>query len=171
MPHGPDHILNIRRGKRTDIPALRALSGAVAGSARAQNQNQDKDQDQGPKLKEASQPMTKQEIQHWRRLASDPSLDFYVAEQAGSLQGMVLVDYLRSLHDPGWRASLDITVPASAAEGVGQALLDFAKARARKRGCRFMYIQDCQAMGIGNEELLKRNGFSGAGTLLSCTLS
>jgi GNAT superfamily N-acetyltransferase len=144
---------------------------AVAGSAQAQNQAQNQDLDQETTLKEASQQMTKQEVRHWRRLASDPSLDFYVAEQAGSLQGMVLVGYLRSLHNPGWRASLDITVLASAAEGIGQALLDFAKARARKRGCQLMCIQDCQAIGLGDEELLKRNGFSGVGTLLSCTLS
>ena len=109
-------------------------------------------------------------MRHWRRLASDPSLDFYVAEQAGSLQGMVLVGYLRSLHNPGWRASLDITVLASAAEGIGQALLDFAKARARKRGCQLMYLQACNAPERGDEELLKQNGFCGAGTLLSCPL-
>ena len=153
-------MLHIRRGKRTDAPALRALSFTIAGSIR------------DPKaIQEASQDLTKQEIQHWRRLASDPALDLYVAEQAGSLQGIVLVAYLRSLHNPGWRASLDITVPASADEEIGQALLDFAKARARKRGCQRMDIQACNAPGLGDEELLKRNGFSDAGTLLSCLLS
>ena len=116
MAHEPDHRLHIRRGKRTDIPALRALSFAVAGSDEDQNQ----EATQETTLKEASQQMTKQEVQHWRRLASDPSLDFYVAEQAGSLQGMVLVCYLRSLYNPGWYAILDITILASAAEGIGK---------------------------------------------------
>ena len=68
---------------------------------------------------------------------------------------MVLVCYLRSLHSRGWRASLDITVLASAAEEIGQSLLDFAKARARKRGCQLMYLQACNAPGLGDEELLK----------------
>jgi hypothetical protein len=156
--HGPENILHIRCGKRTDAPALRALSLAVAGSTHNQ-----KDQ-------EVSQDLTKKEIQHWRRLASDPALDFYVAEQAGSLQGMILVCYLRSLHTPGWRASLDITILASAAEEIGQALLDFAKARARKRGCQVIDLQACNAPALGGEALLKRNGFSSAGTLLSCPL-
>ncbi len=165
MAHGPDHILNIRRGKRTDAPALQALSFAVAGSIHNQQATQ------VTPLREAFQDLTKQEIQHWRRLASDPALDFYIAEQAGSLQGIVLVCYLRSLYNPGWYAILDITILASAAEGIGQALLDFAKARARKRGCQLMCIQACKATGRGDEELLKRNGFSAAGTLLSCALS
>lgn len=155
-------MLHIRRGKRTDAPALRALSFAIAGSIHAE--------DAQPATQPASQGLLKHEIQHWRRLASDPALDFYVAEQAGNLQGIILVGYLRSLHHPGWRASLDITVSASASKDVGQALLDFAKARARQRGCQLMYLQACNAPGLGDEELLKRNGFSAAKTLLSCPL-
>ena len=141
MTYGPENILHIRRGKRTDVPALQTLSFAVAGSIHTEHDQL------------ATHDLTKQEIQHWRRLASDPALDFYVAEQAGSLQGMVLVCYLRSLHNRGWRASLDITILASAAEEIGQALLDFAKARARKRGCQLMYLQACNAPGLGNAEL------------------
>ncbi len=168
MTHGPENILHIRRGKRTDAPALQALSFAVASSIDDKQATQQAVR--ATLLKEASQDLTKQEIQHWRRLASDPALDFYIAEQAGSLQGMVLVGYLRSLQNRGWRASLDITILASATEEVGQALLDFAKVRARKRGCQLMYLQACNAPGLRDEELLKRNGFSAAGTLLSCPL-
>ena len=81
-----------------------------------------------------------------------------------------MVGYLRSLLYPGWRASLDIGVLASAAGEVGQALLDFAKARARKRGCKLMDLQACNAPGLGTEELLKKNGFSRVGGLFLCPL-
>lgn len=155
MTNRPDDQLHIRRGKRTDAPALRALSLAGAGPVNDQ---------------ETSQNLTKQEIQHWRRLASDPALDFYVAELASSLQGVVLVAYRRSLHIPGWRASMDIAVLASPAEEIGQALLSFATERARKRGCKLLDIQACNARGLAIEELLTKNGFSSAGALLLCPL-
>ena len=77
----------MRRAKRTDISALRLLAAPAAAES-----------------------VSRTETRHWRRLASDPQLDFYVAEQAGAVQGMLLMCYVRSLGSPGWQALLDLIV-------------------------------------------------------------
>ena len=64
----------MRRAKRTDIAALRLLAAPAAAES-----------------------ISRAETRHWRRLASDPRLDCYVAEQAGAVQGLLLVCYVRTL--------------------------------------------------------------------------
>ena len=159
MTQKAQYNIKIRRGKRTDIPALRAL------------------------LSPAVKPdIPKQETRYWRRLAADPSIDFYVAEHAGTLQGMVLVCYIRRLDYHGWCAVLDFVVSVSTAEAeredmsgvrndIGQALLDFAKARAHKRGCQQLLVHRLEPDAQLKQELLTRNGFQPAGPLFSCSLS
>ncbi len=78
---------------------------------------------------------------HWRRPASDPSLDFYIAEREGTIRRMVLVCYIRELSRPDWRAILDIMAPVSVQRGISRVLLDFAKERARKRGGRELLMR------------------------------
>ena len=152
------HKIKIRRGKRTDIPALRALlnpAGAVTPD------------------------ISKHETRYWRRLAADPSLDFYVAEYAGRLQGLVLVCYIRRLDYHGWCAVLDFALSGSVAEDlrddIGQALINFAKTRARKRGCQQLVVHPSDADSPYRQELLKAlltgHGFQSVGSLLSCPLS
>ena len=143
MVQRPDEILRIRRAKRTDIPALRILAAPTAPG-----------------------PISRVETRHWRRLVSDPALDFYVAEQADAIQGMLLVCYVRTLGSPGWQALLNMIVRPAAGQDIAQALLDFAKARARKRGCQQLRVQSDRPY----RELLIQNGFIEAGTLLSCPL-
>lgn len=143
MVQRPDERLHIRRAKRTDIPVLRILATP-----------------RGPG------PISRAETRHWRRLASDPALDFYVAEQAGAVQGMLLVCYVRALSSSGWQALLDMTVHPAAGQDVAQALLDFAKVRARKRVCQQLWVQSDRPY----RELLIQNGFVPADTLLSCPL-
>lgn len=148
--------IKMRRGKRTDIPALRTLLTPAA-----------------------SQDITKRETRYWRRLAADPSVDFYVAEYAGIIRGMVLVCYIRGLDYHGWYAVLDFVVSAAADEAereemsndVGQALIDFAKTRAHKRDCQQMLVYRLDPDSLHKQELLTRQGFYPAGSLFSCTLS
>lgn len=147
MPDMHNGTVNIRRGKRADLPALLALLAPVErlGSDKAQ-------------------------ARHWRRLASDPAHDFYVAEQGGTIQGMVLVCYVRSLRHHGWQAILDVVVPAGAAQTIGQELLDFAKARARKRGCQHLFAWMIDHAGDERLAVLAEGGFRRAGDVLSCRL-
>jgi N-acetylglutamate synthase-like GNAT family acetyltransferase len=147
MPGMQNGTVKIRRGKRTDFPALMALVAPRAAIAAEGVQ-----------------------IRHWRRLAGDPSRDFYVAEQGGTIRGIVLVCYIRELHQPGWQAVLDIVAPPFTECGIGQALLDFAKERARKRGCqRLIYILSREESD--SPASLSPFGFQRVGEVLSCGLS
>lgn len=142
-----DGTIKIRRGKRTDFPALLTLLPAA----------------------QQRQP-TKTQVRHWRRLASDLRHDFYVAEQEGTVRGIVLVCYIRTLKQYGWQALLDLVVSAVDHCHIGQKLLAFAKARARKRGCRTLLI--CTP-DQGKQEVrlfLAQAGFSRVGDMLSCEL-
>jgi N-acetylglutamate synthase-like GNAT family acetyltransferase len=139
--------VTIRRGRRTDFPALLAL------------------------LSLAEQPETaKAQVRHWRRLASDPGHDFYVAEYQGLIQGMVLVSYIRGLKNSAWQAVLDMIVPSAVAGSVGQELLDFAKRRARQRGCQYLLTWYPSGSLREPPPLLIQGGFSPAGEMLSCNL-
>jgi N-acetylglutamate synthase-like GNAT family acetyltransferase len=142
-----EHSVKIRRGKRTDFPALLAL------------------------LPPANQAEThKAHLRHWRRLASDPRHDFYVAEQKGALLGLVLVCYVRSLRHEGWQAILDVVVSPLSEDTVGQDLLAFAKARARKRGCQQVLFYVPRQRTQDESALLAHAGFHSAGEMLSCEL-
>ena len=142
-----DGSVKIRRGKRTDFPALRALLAPAeqAGADKAQ-------------------------VRHWRRLARDPGHDFYVAEQEGTIQGMVLVGYVRELRHYGWQAILDMVMPSPAACTIGQQLLDFAKARARKRGCQHLLVWVTDQARDERLPALAQAGFRRVGEVLSYSL-
>jgi N-acetylglutamate synthase-like GNAT family acetyltransferase len=146
MPGMQNEPVKIRRGKRTDFPALVALLTS-----------------------EATPAADKGQVRHWRRLASDPRQDFYVAEHEGAIRGMVLVCYIRELRRPGWLAILDIVAPGECR--IGQALLDFAKERARKRGCQRLLMWGCDRKGDMLCTSLLPSEFRGVGEVLSCELS
>jgi N-acetylglutamate synthase-like GNAT family acetyltransferase len=139
--------VKIRRGKRTDLPALAAL------------------------LKpEASALIDKVQTRHWRRLASDPGLDFYIAEHDGTILGALLVCYIRTLRKQGWQAILDVALTVTSPCGLGLALVRFAKMRARKRGCRQLIAWRGKMETNGNLAVLQQGGFRPAGDMLSCEL-
>jgi N-acetylglutamate synthase-like GNAT family acetyltransferase len=144
MSHG---LITIRRAKRTDLPALAPLLSLLSAD------NTDK-----------------KYTQHWRRLANDPAHDFYVAEQQGTLQGMVLVSYVRTLVHMGWLAILDLALTPPAPKDVSFELIDFAKARARKRGCLHLVVY----IDTNNHPMpltpLFETGFLRTGEVLSCPL-
>jgi N-acetylglutamate synthase-like GNAT family acetyltransferase len=145
MSQGP---VTIRRGQRTDFPLLLQLLEPTALPERE-----------------------KAQVRYWRRVASSPVHDFYVAEQEGIVHGMVLVSYIRGLRTQGWQAILDLVTPVSALLEVGPLLLDFAKARARRRGCQQIMVW--HTTKDQTEELTTfflQAGFLHSGEVLSCAL-
>ena len=145
MPQG---AVKIRRGRRTDFPMLlQLLAPAVP------------------------QETGKAQVRYWRRVASDPIHDFYVAEQGGIVRGMVLVSYIRGLTSQGCRAILDLVVPVSVLCDIGLLLLNFAKTRAQQRGCHRIMVWDTRKEQA--EELTAlyvQAGFLRSGEVLSCAL-
>ncbi len=144
-------MLTIRRGRRTDLSACQTLLFPDA----------------------SSEEWRKAEVRHWRRLARDPALDFYVAQHDGLLQGMILVSYVRRLRRSGWLAIVDIAVLPAAPVQVGQALLSFAKERARKRACPSMVWLpgSCQSTSQLTPAFLRAHGFQQVGAFWSCSLA
>jgi N-acetylglutamate synthase-like GNAT family acetyltransferase len=145
MPQDP---VTIRRGKRTDFPLLLQRLAPTA-----------------------LQEMEKAQVRYWRRVASSPIHDFYVAEQEGTVCGMVLVSYIRGLTSQGWRAILDFVAPVSAFSDVGPLLLTFAKTRAQQRGCQqIMVWTTTQDQSEELTTLFCQAGFLRSGEVLSCAL-
>ena len=145
MPQGP---VTIRRGHRTDFPLLLQLLAPPAVQKRDKTQ-----------------------VRYWRRIASSPIHDFYVAEQEGIVCGMVLVSYIRSLTSQGWQAILDLVAPVSALRDAGLPLLTFAKIRAQQRGCQQIMVW--HTTKDQSEELTTffcQAGFIRSGEVLSCAL-
>lgn len=145
MPQG---AVKIRRGKRTDFPLLLQLLASTA-----------------------PQEIDKAQVRYWRRVASDPIHDFYVAEQGGIIRGMVLVSYIRGLTSQGWRAIVDLVAPVSAVCDIGLLLLNFAKTRAQQRGCHHILVWNTPKEH--SEELTTlfvQAGFLRSGEVLSCAL-
>jgi N-acetylglutamate synthase-like GNAT family acetyltransferase len=147
MPSMYDSRVTIRRGRRTDLPGILALLTPTAQVA-----------------------VDKAQARHWRRLAGDPSLDFYVAEQNGAILGALLVCYVRALREHGWRAILDLVLLPPSPCALGQDLVHFAKARARKRGCRQLIAWRREAAENGHLATLTQGGFHPVGEVLSCEL-
>ncbi len=143
-------MLTIRRGKRTDLAACQTMLFPDT----------------------ADDEWRKAEVRHWRRLARDPALDFYVAQHNGVLQGMILVNYMRRLRHSGWLAVVDIAVLPSASAQVGQALLDLAKERAHKRACPSVVW--LPGSGLSTAQLtptfFRENGFQQTGEFWSYPL-
>lgn len=143
-------MLTIRRGRRTDLSACQTILFPEA----------------------SGEEWRKAEVRHWRRLAQDPALDFYVAQHDGLLQGMILVNYIRRLRRSGWLAVVDIAVLPSAPVQVGQALLGFAKERARKRACpSLVWLPGPVQFTVPLvPTFLRDNGFQQVGECWSCPL-
>lgn len=143
-------MFRIRRGKRTDLAALEALCRPGASAPR----------------------FGKDVARHWRRLADDPGLDFYVAQDDDGLHGVVLLSYVRRLRDRGWHAFVDIALEDAAPTSVGNALIEFAKRRARTRACdAVLWLPDLEVRTPPEvAALLDGNGFCRRGACWSCPI-
>lgn len=143
-------MFRIRRGKRTDLAALEALCRPGVSAPRS----------------------GKDMARHWRRLADDPGLDFYVAQDDDGLHGVLLLSYVRRLRDRGWHAFVDIALEDTAPASVGNALIEFAKRRAHTRACdTVLWLPDLEVPTppeVG--ALLADNGFCRHGACWSCPI-
>lgn len=133
--------VRLRRGRRTDLTAVRALLGRTdrPGAQRFD-----------------------------RRVVTDLGGDVYVAEDAaGGLVGVVAVAYVRSLREGRWTALLDVLRARDVA--LATALLECAAGRARARGCTA--LQTLAAAGdAGLAETLGALGWQPAGQVLGLAL-
>lgn len=99
--------VRLRRARRTDLDAVRALLG---------------------------RPVRAGERRFDRRYVTDLGHDVFVAQDGtDEVVGVVGVVYVRSLARGRWRAVLDVLRARD--RPVGDALLVFAEGRARARGC------------------------------------
>ncbi|HXJ36679.1 MAG TPA: hypothetical protein VMS22_21795 [Candidatus Eisenbacteria bacterium] len=103
--------IRLRRGRRSDLPRVRAL---LPGETPPRRERFD------------------------RRTLATLAGDVYVAESAGGeIVGVVSVGYLRSLGAGRFEAILDTAHTRNAADApLLDRLIAFAEARARRRGCR-----------------------------------
>lgn len=147
MPTMHAEAIKIRRGRRTDLSALEELLKPGVSAL-----------------------IDKSQTRHWRRLAGDPSLDFYVAEYKGALQGALLVCYIRALQEPGWQAVLEVALALDSPGELAHALVSFAKARARQRGCQRLLVLRDRIETNGYVSMLQQRGFRPKGDVLSCDL-
>jgi GNAT superfamily N-acetyltransferase len=104
-----------RRARRTDFDAVSAILAASGLPA--------------PQPERAG-------LRRFRRLVADLGADFYVAEIAARVVGLVHVTYGRRLIG-GAHARLELLVvaPETRGQGVGRSLIQLAASRARRRGC------------------------------------
>jgi hypothetical protein len=83
---------------------------------------------------------------------------------------MVLVSYVRTLVHLGWLAILNIAVVPLAPGDISHRLIDFAKARARKRGCQRLVVYVSGSEPQMALTSLLETGFLRTGEVLSCPL-
>jgi hypothetical protein len=130
----PGTSLRVRRGRRDDMAALRAVLGEPAVPPRG-----------------------------LRRVVGDLRVDVYVAEDGGgTVVGVVAVTYARSLFRGGMGAVLDgvRARPPAGAEAVA-GLVAFAEERARRRGCRRLTAWPDPADGALRAALVARGYAAG----------
>ena len=102
--------IRVRRGRRSDVPRVRALLPAADGPARERFD---------------------------RRTFASLAGDVYVAKApGGTIVGVVSVSYLRSLAEGRFAAVLDAARATAGSRGLLDRLIAFAETRARRRGCR-----------------------------------
>jgi ribosomal protein S18 acetylase RimI-like enzyme len=143
MPATPLHI---RRCRRTDfIDVMRLLGDDDAPAAVPE----------------------KRTLRRFRGIVNDLGVDLYLAFLDGALAGLVHVTYARQLAD-GPRAEIARLVVARSLrrQGIGSALVDFARQRAIRRGCVML---SC-SVPEGNDEasaFLEKAGLSPDGAIFT----
>jgi hypothetical protein len=106
--------IRVRRSRRADFPAVRALLGTTSAA---------------------------RDARFAARTLGALAGDVYVAQEGqGPLRGIVVLGYVRSLADGRWVAILDGVWSAPGWEAVLGPLVTHAEARARQRGCRRIVV-------------------------------
>ncbi len=142
-------MLRIRRARRTDFTAAMALMASTGMVLPVPD---------------------RRTLRRFRQIVADLGGDFYLAMNDEQPVGLVHVTYTRQLAAPP-RAHLDqlLVAASSRRQGVGTALLDFARRRARRRGCAFLACHLRQA-DPQTEAFLDRTGLQRDGETLLAPL-
>ena len=146
-------MLKIRRGRRTDLEGLKQLLSPLD-------------------LSDAQEAAKKEQLRYWRKIASDSSLEFYVALTDNVIGGAVLINYVHGLHSRKPIAILDIAASESIPDNLWSDLLNFAKERAKLRSCAAVTCLQLERkmMDSSSQSRLKGAGFEDLGEFWSCPL-
>lgn len=104
-----------------------------------------------------------------RELIETDKGDIYVADEDGTLLGLVTLAYLTTIRNGGIYASIEdfIVTEAARGKGVGGRLLETAIDRAEELGCGEFVVQRPSEVGT---PVYKRHGWEDVGRLLYMTL-
>ncbi len=143
--------LHIRRSRRSDFTAVMALL-AVGGIP--------------------VPPPDRATLHRFRALVADLGTDLYLAEVDGTLAGLIHVTYARQL-TVGPRAGIEqlFVVEGFRRRGIGTALLEFARRRARRRGCMALRCALSTPAPSAVAEFLAKADMQTAGTWFAQDLS
>ncbi len=143
--------LHVRRGRRTDFTAVMAL---LAGT--------------GIRVP----PPDRATLRRFRSLVADLGTDFYVVEVDGTLAGLVHVTYGRQLTVlPRARIEQLLVAEPFRRRGIGTALVEFARNRARRRGCSGLYCTPSFPSDPAAAGFLENSGLHAGGTCFGQDLS
>ena len=120
---GTDAALSFRRARAEDVPAIvHLLADDPLGARRERDES----------------PLPPAYLQAFRVVDSDANNDLVVACQGKEVVGVLQITFIPYLtYQGGWRALIEGVRVASGArsQGTGKALIEWAIARARERGC------------------------------------
>ncbi len=143
--------LHIRRSRRTDFTAVMTLL-ATAGSP--------------------VPPPERASLRRFRSLVGDLGADFYLAEVDGTLAGLVHVTYARQLTVAPYAAIERLLVAEPfQRQGIGTALLEFARRRAQRRGCTALRCAPNGPVLSGARSFLEKTGMRVGGQWFAQDLS
>ena len=97
----------------------------------------------GATRESAVRPLDDRYHQAFAAIAADPNNELIVATRRGEIVGVFQLTYIPSLTYTGsWRALIEgVRIGAQArSQGLGKAMVAFAVARARERGCRMLQL-------------------------------
>ncbi len=146
-------MLTIRRGKRTDLEGLKQLLSPAYPS-------------------DAPKAAKKEQLRYWRKIASDSSLEFYVALTGNVIGGVVLINYVRGLRSRKPIAILDIAASERVPDNLWSNLLEVAKERAKLRSCLAVTCLQLEnnIIASSSRNLFTDAGFKDLGEVWSCRL-
>jgi ribosomal protein S18 acetylase RimI-like enzyme len=119
----PDAALSFRRARRDDVPAIVRMLA---------------DDQLGAKRERPETPLPDSYREAFAAIDGDPNNELVVACQHGEVVGVLQLTFIPYLtYQGGWRALVEgVRVDSrTRSQGLGKALLEWAIARARERGC------------------------------------
>ncbi len=118
----------LRRATREDLPAIVALL---------------RDEPPGARQGQAGSALASGHLAAFEAIERDPDCELLVACRGARLIGTMQLDYTPGLSRQGaWRATIETLrlAPGERSQGTARAMIEWAIARARSRGCRIVQL-------------------------------